>query len=51
MLHERAYLSHGDPVTLDPVFHSEIGLHIVDEGAGDGGRKMEGFADYQAAEP
>ena len=38
LLSERAKLPHGDPFALDRVFLGEVGAHVVDEGAGDGGR-------------
>jgi hypothetical protein len=31
-----------DPVALDQVFLGEVGLHVLEEGAGDGGREVEG---------
>ena len=30
-------------IPLEPVFFSEIFLHVLDEGAGDAGRQVEGL--------
>jgi hypothetical protein len=44
VLSERAKLPHGDPVTLDRILLGEVGAHVLDEGARDGGRKIERLA-------
>ena len=51
VLSECAKLPHGDPVALDRVVLSEEGTHVLDEGLCDGGRKIEGLANYHAFVP
>lgn len=38
-----------DRLTLGRVLLGEAGAHVLDEGAGYGGRKIEGFAPHQFA--
>jgi hypothetical protein len=39
-------LSQCDLIPLVPVFFSEVGLHVLDEGVGNGGREIAGLADH-----
>lgn len=41
---EDVKLSQCDLIPLEPVCFSEVSLHVLDEGAGDGGRKVERLA-------
>jgi len=43
---EDVKLSQCDLVPLEPVFFSEVSLHVLDEGAGDGGREIKRLTDY-----
>ena len=49
MRFERAKLTQGDLVLLVSVLLGEERLHVLDEGARDGGREIEGLADHALA--
>jgi hypothetical protein len=46
MFSQRAKLPQGDSIALDWIFLCEVGPHIVDKGAGDGGREIGRFPDH-----
>ena len=45
VLSEDVKLSQCNLIALAPVFFSEVRLHVLDEGVGDGGREIERFSD------
>ena len=46
VLSEDVKLSQRNLIALAPVFFSEVGAHVLDKGAGDGGRKVERLTDH-----